>query len=222
MRLATYGMGNDTPRFNEVERGVYWYHLVRLSVCLSVRLWTESYPLCIFNNTHRIHFIFAHLIKQLQNVCRVKCPLQNSKIWRRGYPQNAGVLVNYIPVFRGLWISFFENCTCFLHKSSKFFGGLFFHYTRNPRYINDKSLTHCVSNHITTSCYLIKMAPTAFQNIEVNTKRLAFHRRHFHMHFSMKIVSLTESYCSDFFPKGSINNNPAMVKKWLGTEGNKP
>ena len=27
-----------TPHFNEVERGVYWYHLVRLSVCLSVRL----------------------------------------------------------------------------------------------------------------------------------------------------------------------------------------
>ena len=27
---------NYTPRFNEVERGVYWYHLVRLSVCLSV------------------------------------------------------------------------------------------------------------------------------------------------------------------------------------------
>ena len=25
-----------TPRFNEVERGVYWYHLVRLSVCPSV------------------------------------------------------------------------------------------------------------------------------------------------------------------------------------------
>ena len=24
---------NYTPRFNEVERGVYWYHLVRLSVC---------------------------------------------------------------------------------------------------------------------------------------------------------------------------------------------
>ena len=53
-----------TPRFNEVERGVYWYHLVRL--------WTESWPLCIFNNIHRIHFIFAHPIKQLQKVCRVK------------------------------------------------------------------------------------------------------------------------------------------------------
>ena len=25
-----------TPHFNEVERGVYWYHLVRLSVCPSV------------------------------------------------------------------------------------------------------------------------------------------------------------------------------------------
>ena len=58
------------PRFNEVDRGVYWYHLVRLSVRPSVRLWTESCPLCIFNNTHRIHFIFAHLIKQLK-VCRV-------------------------------------------------------------------------------------------------------------------------------------------------------
>ena len=60
-----------TPRFNEVDRGVYWYHLVRLSVRPSVRLWTESCPLCIFKNTHRIHFIFAHLIKQLQKVCRV-------------------------------------------------------------------------------------------------------------------------------------------------------
>ena len=44
---------------------------ITLSVCPSVRLWTESCPLCIFNNTHRIHFIFAHLIKQLQKVCRV-------------------------------------------------------------------------------------------------------------------------------------------------------
>ena len=44
---------------------------VRPSVCPSVRLWTESCPLCIFKNTHRIHFIFAHLIKQLQKVCRV-------------------------------------------------------------------------------------------------------------------------------------------------------
>ena len=47
------------------------YTGITLSVCPSVRLWTESCPLCIFNNTHWIHFIYAHLIKQLQKVCRV-------------------------------------------------------------------------------------------------------------------------------------------------------
>ena len=61
-----------TPRFNEVERGVYWFHFVRPSVspsvCPSVRLWTESCPL---HNISRIHFIFTHLIKQLQKVCHV-------------------------------------------------------------------------------------------------------------------------------------------------------
>ena len=29
----TIWISNYTPRFNEVDRGVYWYHLVRLSVC---------------------------------------------------------------------------------------------------------------------------------------------------------------------------------------------
>ena len=42
-----------------------------LQRCPSVRLWTESCPLCIFYNTPRIHFIFTHLIKQLQMVCCV-------------------------------------------------------------------------------------------------------------------------------------------------------
>ena len=31
-----YTVSHYTPRFNEVERGVYWYHLVRLSVSPSV------------------------------------------------------------------------------------------------------------------------------------------------------------------------------------------
>ena len=44
---------------------------VRPSFCPPVSLWTESCPLCIFNNTNRIHFIFVHLIKQLQKACRV-------------------------------------------------------------------------------------------------------------------------------------------------------
>ena len=48
-----------------------WKGGILVSPCPSVRLWTESCPLCIVNNTHRIHFIFAHLIKQLQKVCRV-------------------------------------------------------------------------------------------------------------------------------------------------------
>ena len=50
---------------------------VRLSICL----WMESCPLCIFNNTCWIHLIFIHLIKQHQKVC---CELrfwQNYKIW---------------------------------------------------------------------------------------------------------------------------------------------
>ena len=74
------------PRFNEVERGVYWFHLVRLSNGPSVRLrlWTESCPLCIFKKTPQIHFIFAHLIKQLQKVCHMYSLFQNSKIWNFG------------------------------------------------------------------------------------------------------------------------------------------
>ena len=43
-----------TPRFNGVERGVYWYHLVHLSVCLSVdrtvsALYLQQYSLDPFN-----------------------------------------------------------------------------------------------------------------------------------------------------------------------------
>ena len=68
------------------------------SVHPSVRLWTKPCPLCIFHNTSRIHFIFAHVIKQLQRVCRVQGLLQNSKIWNFGkflefVSQNACVLV---------------------------------------------------------------------------------------------------------------------------------
>ena len=55
-----------TTRFNEVERGG-----ILVSPCPSLRLWTESSPLFILNNTRRIHSIFTHLIKQHQKVCRV-------------------------------------------------------------------------------------------------------------------------------------------------------
>ena len=61
-------------------RWIYWFHLVRLSVRRSVRLWTESCPLCIFHNTCWTHFIFAHLIKQLQKVCCMKSYFKIQKI----------------------------------------------------------------------------------------------------------------------------------------------
>ena len=101
-------------------KGVRRYTGFTLSVRPSVRLWTASCPLCIFNNTHRIHFIFTHLTKQLKQVCCVYSVFQNSTIWsfgkflnlwlwlslvliqyekvwiimgRQGYPENTGSLV---------------------------------------------------------------------------------------------------------------------------------
>ena len=43
-----------------------------LSVCLSVYLWTESCPLCIFNNTRPIHFIFCTSYQATSKVLHVK------------------------------------------------------------------------------------------------------------------------------------------------------
>ena len=43
----------------------------RPSVCLPVRLWTESCPLHIVHNTSHIYLIFTHLINQYQKVCHV-------------------------------------------------------------------------------------------------------------------------------------------------------
>ena len=58
---------------------------ILVSPCLSVPLWTESCPLCIFHNTSQIHFIFAHLINQLHEVCRVLRFLKNFEIWIFGF-----------------------------------------------------------------------------------------------------------------------------------------
>ena len=65
--------------------GVYWFHSVRLSVRPSVpRPSRIPCPLCSFYSSGWIHFIFIHLIKQLQKVCRVQSLLQNFKIWSFG------------------------------------------------------------------------------------------------------------------------------------------
>ena len=42
-----HSVSNYTPRFNEVERGVYWYHLVRLSVCGQNRVRSVSSTILI-------------------------------------------------------------------------------------------------------------------------------------------------------------------------------
>ena len=65
------------PALNEVE---WVYTGFKLFVCPSVRLWTESCPLCIFHSTNRTHFIFTHLINKLQKVCRALSFVKNSKI----------------------------------------------------------------------------------------------------------------------------------------------
>ena len=69
-----------------------WGILVSLrpSVCPSVRPASIPHPsripcpLCSFYISGWIHFIFIHLIKQLQKVCRVQSFLQNFKIWSFG------------------------------------------------------------------------------------------------------------------------------------------
>ena len=60
--------------------GVYWFHSVRLSVPPSVRP-SVLCRLCSAYSSGWIHFIFTHLIKQLQKVCCMESFLQNFKIW---------------------------------------------------------------------------------------------------------------------------------------------
>ena len=74
-----------TQRKCWVVGGVYWFtpsirRSVRLSVCLSVRPSRIPCPLCNAYSSGWIHFIFIHLIKQLQKVCCVWSFLQNFKI----------------------------------------------------------------------------------------------------------------------------------------------
>ena len=78
---SSWNCHDYTPSFNAVERG---YTSFTLSVAPFVRLWTESYPLCIFNNTRQIHFISAHLIKTSEGVSRVKfvSKFENLKFWQ--------------------------------------------------------------------------------------------------------------------------------------------
>ena len=82
--------------------GVYWFHVVRPSVCSSIRLWTEWCLLCNFHNTSRIHFIFTHLIKQLQKVCHVLsffAKFQQLNFWKKFQI----CIFEFVLVWLGIW-----------------------------------------------------------------------------------------------------------------------
>ena len=57
-----------TRRFNEVEREIYWFRVIRTFIRLSICLWTESFLLCNFHNTGQIHF--KSLLRKYQKVCQ--------------------------------------------------------------------------------------------------------------------------------------------------------
>ena len=107
-----------TPRFNEVDRGVYWYHLVRLSVCPSVdrivsALYLQQYSLDPFHictsyqatseGVSRVMRVSKLKFWRIFKICNFDFVIfwlgiqYDSMVWvimrRRGYPQNAGVLV---------------------------------------------------------------------------------------------------------------------------------
>ena len=73
-----------TPRFNEVERGVYWYHLVRLSVCPSVdRIVSALYlgEFFKFVTLTLSSFDLLFLVSFLRCHCRLQFRMDSFHIW---------------------------------------------------------------------------------------------------------------------------------------------
>ena len=75
-----------TPRFNEVERGVYWFYLVRLSVCLSVCLSVDRIVSSLYLQQYSsdpFHICTSYQATSA-GVSRVKfvSPFKNLKFWQ--------------------------------------------------------------------------------------------------------------------------------------------
>ena len=66
-----------TPRFNEVERGVYWYHLVRLSVCGQNRVRSVSSTILIGSISY-LHILSSNFRRYV--ACNASFKIQN--FWR--------------------------------------------------------------------------------------------------------------------------------------------
>ena len=74
--LTTFGT-DYTPRFNEVERGVYWYHLVRLSVCGQNRVRSVSSTILIGSISY-LHILSSNFRRCV--VCNICFNIQKFEI----------------------------------------------------------------------------------------------------------------------------------------------
>ena len=66
-----------TPRFNEVERGVYWYHLVRLSVCGQNRVRSVSSTILIGSISY-LHILSSNIRECV--ACNARFKIQKFEI----------------------------------------------------------------------------------------------------------------------------------------------
>ena len=82
MPFREWKLFNYTPRFNEVDRGVYWYHLVRLSVCPSVdRIVSALYLQQYSSDPFHICTSYQATSEGVSRVMPVS-KFKNVKLWR--------------------------------------------------------------------------------------------------------------------------------------------
>ena len=131
-------MTNYTPSFNEVERGVYWFHLVRpsvrpsvrLSVCGQNRVRSVSSTILVGSISY-LHILSSNFRKcvtckdcfKIIKICNfgkffkfVTLTLYSfdlRSVWvimrRQGYHQNAGVLVVLVHSVSKFWPDFVKS-----------------------------------------------------------------------------------------------------------------
>ena len=70
-----------TPRFNEVDRGVYWYHLVRLSVCGQNRVRSVSSTILIGSISY-LHILSSNFRRCVACNARFKIHLTFWRIFK--------------------------------------------------------------------------------------------------------------------------------------------
>ena len=108
LRYDKYQQCNYNPPSTKLKGGI----LVSPGPSVRPSMWTESCPLCIFNNTHWIHFIFAHFIKQLQKVLHVKFLAATKQLYKWYFPSVRpsvrpsvcpSHLLDYVPIIVSSW-----------------------------------------------------------------------------------------------------------------------